>query len=89
MQSLFKRERNPYRSTSRRQHIINAVLGVVTALVVAFLVLDPQARWERANRPPPDAAACTAPGQTNCVGAILNVIQVAPSAAPAASATGR
>ena len=83
--ALFKWKRNPYRPTSARQHLIYALLGVGTAVVVAFLVLDPIARLQRMNRPPPDAAACTAQVRTGCVGGKLEVLLVAPVPASTAS----
>ncbi len=85
----FKWRRNPYRPTSRRQHLINALLGVGTAAVVAILVLDPIERLKRLNSPPRDAAPCTAQMRAGCVGGKLEVLLVAPPAAAAASgATG-
>ena len=83
--AIFKWKRNPYRPTSRRQHLINAALGVGTAVVVAILVLDPIARLDRMNRLPPDAAACTAQVRTGCVGGKQDVLWVLQQPATAAS----
>ena len=84
--SLFRWKPNPYRPTSPRQRLLLVVLAIAMAAALAFGVLDPQARWERANRLPPDAAACTAAHQTGCVGGRLELRMVAPSAALVASA---
>jgi hypothetical protein len=80
--ALFKWRRNPYRPTSRRQHLINAALGVGTAVLVAILVLDPIERLKRLNSPPRDAAPCTAQARAGCVGGKLEVLLVAPPAVP-------
>ena len=85
--ALFKWKRNPYRPTSARQHLTYALLGVGAAVVVAFLVLDPIARLQRMNRPPPDAAPCTARLQTGCVGGKLEVLLVVPPSTTAGTAS--
>ena len=81
----FKWRRNPYRPTSRKQHLINALLGVGVAMVVAIGVLDPIERLKRLNSPPRDAAPCTAQMRAGCVGGKLEVLLVAPPAAPGAT----
>ena len=83
--TLFKWKRNPYRPTSARQHLTYALLGVGAAVVVAILVLDPIARLQRMNRPPPDAAPCTARLQTGCVGGKLELLLVVPPSTKASS----
>ena len=84
--SLFSWKRNPYRPTSGRQRLVIVLLAIVTAAVVAFGVLDPQARWERAHRLPADAPRCAQGVQTGCVGGILALQVVAPNAASAVAA---
>ena len=71
-----------FRPTTLRTRLLILLLAIATAGVVLYAVLDPQARMERAKRPPPDRPLCE-PGQTeDCVGGKVNVT-VVPAAAPA------
>lgn len=76
-----------YRPTGLRTRLLIVALAVVTAGVVMYAVLDPQARLERSKRPPADRPMCK-PGQSeDCVGGKVDVIIIAP--APPASTAAR
>lgn len=69
------------RPTSPRERLVIVLLAVATASGVLLMVLDPWARLERMNRPPPDRPACEGGQTRDCVGGKIDVI-VLPASAP-------
>lgn len=76
-----------YRPLSRRRRLLLVLLALATALVVLWLMLQPQLRAQRAaverrTAPVAPPAPC-APGQTEgCVGGTMGVIVPASAARP-------
>lgn len=83
----MKRPSDPdeqYRPVSRRRRLLIALLAVATAVVVIWLMLQPQLRKMQAEqaRKGADAPRCDGQRQDGCVGGTMGVI-VAPTAASA------